>query len=214
MKRIIFICEGRTEQEFCKNLLQPYFNPKNITISPPLIKKSGGGIVKWEILKNQIKRHLQESENVLVTTFIDYYGIEDKHNFPQWRESKQISDKNNKMDFLEKAMEDDINNSNFIPYMQLHEFEGLLFNNIEVFKKNFQKDECHYSEIQKIIEKYPNAELINEGSETAPSKRLKNNIKNYNKSVYGVYLAEEIGIENIMNKNPRFKKWIEKINKL
>lgn len=51
MKRIIIICEGHTEKEFCKTVLASYFQSKNIYIQTPLIKKSKGGIVKWEELK-------------------------------------------------------------------------------------------------------------------------------------------------------------------
>lgn len=39
MKRIIIICEGQTEQSFCKNVLQPYFTTKNIWLETPTIKK-------------------------------------------------------------------------------------------------------------------------------------------------------------------------------
>lgn len=54
MKRIVIVCEGPTEQEFVRDVLQPYFLPKEIYIQSPLIKKSGGGIVPWNILKAQI----------------------------------------------------------------------------------------------------------------------------------------------------------------
>jgi hypothetical protein len=40
MKRIIIICEGPTEQEFCKDVLQTDFNSKNIILQCPTIKKS------------------------------------------------------------------------------------------------------------------------------------------------------------------------------
>jgi len=45
---------------------------------------------------------------------------------------------------LENAMQTDIQpdlQSRFIPYIQLHEFEGLLFSDIEVFDNNFEEDE-------------------------------------------------------------------------
>jgi hypothetical protein len=45
IKRVIIICEGVTEQQFCNDVLAPYFSKENIFISNPLIKKSGGGIV-------------------------------------------------------------------------------------------------------------------------------------------------------------------------
>ncbi len=48
MKRIIIVCEGETEQEFCKDVLFPHFFRRDILIEHPTIKKSGGGIVAWD----------------------------------------------------------------------------------------------------------------------------------------------------------------------
>ncbi|MDA3816451.1 MAG: DUF4276 family protein [Prolixibacteraceae bacterium] len=74
MKRVIIICEGETEKEFCNTILTPYFAKKDIFIQSPLIKKSMGGIVKWSELKKQITLHLTNDSKAFVTTLIDYYG--------------------------------------------------------------------------------------------------------------------------------------------
>lgn len=76
MKRVIIICEGETEKEFCTTILAPYFSKQNIYLQSPLIKKSMGGIVKWKDLKKQIENHLKSDIEVFVTTLIDYYGLE------------------------------------------------------------------------------------------------------------------------------------------
>jgi hypothetical protein len=131
MKRIIIICEGPTEQEFCKDVLQQHFNKRQIYLHSPSIKKSGGGIVAWGILKKQIENHLSQEKEAYVTTLIDYYGIHPKHQSPGWDSANQIIDKNKRIDFLENAMKDTLEpnlKQRFIPYIQLHEFEGLLFN--------------------------------------------------------------------------------------
>ena len=215
MKRIIIICEGQTEQEFCKNILVSHFANQEIFIQAPLIKKTGGGIVKWVILKKQIENHLKQEKEVIVTTFIDYYGLKSNHEFPKWDDAKSIVDKTDRISFLENAMKDELDNEirhRFIPYIQLHEFEGLLFNNITVFTNNFEGEEINdLNELIKIIDDHPNPELINDGSTTAPSKRLTRLIKGYNKIVYGSILAEEIGLENIRKKCPRFNEWISKL---
>lgn len=211
MKRIIIICEGQTEIEFCKDVLFKHFINIGIFIQTPLIKKSGGGIVPWGILKKQIELHLRETD-VIVTTFIDYYGIPDNYNFPNWEESKQISDKSLRMDSLENAMKNGIIltlQNRYIPYIQLHEFEGLLFNNINVFDQNFNTSELNSrNELLAILESYPNPELINDSPKSAPSKRLEKIITGYSKIVFGSILAEEIGLNNMRQKSPRFNNWI------
>jgi len=214
MKRVIIICEGETEREFCKNVLAPHLIHLNIFIQAPLIKRSMGGIVKWSILKKEIETHLKEP-NVIVSTFIDYYGLYQKYNFPSWLDGEKIVNKNERMDFIENAMKEDIAdaiNHRFIPYLQLHEFEGLLFNEIELFYSQVPKAELvGIEELKKTFADYDNPEMINNIRETSPSHRLKRIIKGYNKPLYGHYFAEAIGIDKIRKKSPRFNDWIEKI---
>ena len=214
MKRVIIICEGETEREFCKNVLAPHLIRHNIFIQAPLIKRSKGGIVEWFILKKEIETHLIES-NVMVTTLMDYYGIYQKHNFPNWADGEKVQDKNRRMDFLENAMKAGIEDSvrhRYIPYLQLHEFEGLLFNDIHLFYEHVPNYELTgIAELEKTFAEYDNPEMINNHKETSPSHRLKRIIKGYNKPLYGHYFAEAIGIDRIRAKSPRFNRWIEKI---
>ena len=218
MQRIIIVCEGPTEQEFCKDVLQPYFLAQNILIETPTIKKSGGGIVIWKTLQNQIENHLKQDPSAFVTTFIDYYGINSKLKFPNWDDAKAIVDINDRISFLEQSMKEQLTESirfRFLPYIQLHEFEGLLFNNIEVFDNQIAPNEfTDYIELAKTIAENPNPELINDGKETAPSKRLLRLIKGYNKPVYGAILAEAIGLERLRHKCPRFNQWIKGLETL
>lgn len=65
MTRIIIICEGETEKEFCTTILAPYLLSKKIYVQAPLIKKSMGGIVKWLVLKKQIENHLKDKNSYL-----------------------------------------------------------------------------------------------------------------------------------------------------
>lgn len=149
---------------------------------------------------------------------IDYYGMYKKYEFPDWELTLKIADIDQKMDMFEKALNDDINdelNYRFIPYLQLHEFEGLLFNNIETFTSQIPANEItDLKELENILSRYPNPELINDDPETAPSKRLSKLIAGYKKVVYGNTLAEVIGLERIRNKCARFNLWITKLENI
>lgn len=218
MTRVIIICEGETEKEFCKKILDPYFAAKEIYIQSPLIKKSMGGIVKWHELKNQIKLHLKNDKHAYVTLLIDYYGLYKKYNFPCWEQADKEMDKNKRMKILEEGMKNSVDDSlqfRFIPYLQLHEFEGLLFNDINIFYDQIPKSELvGINELESTFKQFKNPEMINNNKETAPSKRLRRIILGYNKTVYGTILAEAIGLEKIRKKSPRFNQWIKKIEGL
>lgn len=218
MKRIIIICEGPTEQAFCKTNLQQHLQGKGILIQTPLIKHSRGGLVKWPILKQQIEIHLKTDLSAFVTTFIDYYGLYSKYSFPNWEESEKIQDRNLRMDSLEKAMYADLDKEisyRFIPYLQLHEFEGLLFNDINIIYNQIPpSDIVGKHELEATFKEYDNPEMINNRRETSPSHRLERIIKGYNKVVYGDILSEAIGLYRIRSKSPRFNNWINKLENI
>jgi len=218
MKRIIFICEGQTEQAFCNTNLQTLFQTKEIYIQTPLIKHSKGGIVKWSILKQQIETHLKSDRNAFVTTFIDYYGLYSKYQFPNWEIAERIQDKNIRMDSIEKGMNESIADDlqhRFIPYLQLHEFEGLLFNELRIFYEQIPiGDIVNKEELEKTFETFQNPEMINNNRNTSPSHRLMRIIRGYNKVVYGDILAEAIGLTKIRDKSPRFNNWISRLENI
>jgi len=218
MKRVHCIVEGQTEVRVFYSILTPYiFLKTGVSIEITPIKHSGGGIVKYSKLFPELRNHLKESDKI-VTTFFDYYGILEKHNFPKYKEAK-IDQKNAKIgvEIMEQGLKDDLAShgivvNNFIPYIQLHEFEALLFSSNDGF--DFQYDnEKVLRELKAIAPRYETPEDINDSPVTAPSKRiikiLEKNGEIYEKVIDGEAIATIIGIETIMEKCPRFKNWVE-----
>jgi hypothetical protein len=218
MKRIIIIGEGQTEQSFCNDVLQPHFVVQEIYLQNTITNRNSGGIINWSALKHQIERHLLQDPNVIVTTLIDYYGIYANHYYPQWEIIEKKADLTLRLNALEKAMLNDLSISlraRYIPYIQLHEFEGLLFSDKKVFDDNFEDNEFEdYDYLVNTIEEHENPELINKGHNTAPSKRLKRILKGYKKVIYGSLIAQSIGLNTIRNKCPRFNNWISQLEKI
>lgn len=104
----------------------------------------------------------------------------------------------------------------FLPNIVLHEFEGLLFNQISYFDQLFEVAEYkNRHELINILEQFPNPELINEGRDTSPSHRLNGLIfYSFQKTVHGILLAESIGLEAIRAKAPHFNEWITRLENL
>ena len=212
MKTVIIICEGETEEEFCKTLLSQYLQGV-CRIEVRLL----GGNCKWERIKNFAEKALKQQKTAVVTTFFDYYGVKTK-NFPNWTKSLNFNKANvrDRIDLLEVGMLEAIDNNlsyRFIPYIQMHEFESFLFNNIEVFDDNFNQNEFNRTELLTLLNDFPDPEMINQGTETSPSHRLIKILSSYDKIVYGNILAEMIGIDNIRKKNKHFNDWIKRLKK-
>jgi len=212
MSRLIIIVEGDTEKEFVNTILIPFFNAKEFyNIECFKIKHSKGGLSKYEHIRKDILKSIYEAD-ALVTTLVDFYAL--PTDFPKFEESKQCTNKEQQLTFLESAIKEDIEASqhsvfdNLFPYIQLHEFEALIFSSILGIESLFAPTEANFVELHKIIQKYPNPEDINDHPNTAPSKRLHKLIKGYNKVVDGVLILDEIGLEVIREKCPRFNNWL------
>jgi hypothetical protein len=219
MKRVHIIVEGQTEVKVFYSILVPYIQSKveNVYIEITPIKHSGGGIVKYSKLLPELRNHLADKEKI-VTTFFDYYGIVEGHNYPKYKEAK-IDQPNSKVGvvILEDALKEDlalkgINTRNFIPYIQLHEFEALLFSSNEGFE--FQYDNSRVlRELKEIALRYETPEDINDSPVTAPSKRIISILdrqgEKYEKVIDGDAISIMVGIEAMMDKCPRFRVWVE-----
>ncbi|WP_454966649.1 DUF4276 family protein [Capnocytophaga leadbetteri] len=212
MKTVIIICEGPTEEVFCSNLLSQYLQ-NSCRIEIRLL----GGNCNWQRIKDMAEKALKQQKNALVTTFFDYYGVKTKK-FPNWKETVGINKANvrERIEILENGMLEEIDSNlryRFIPYVQLHEFEALLFNNIEVFDEMFEFEQYDRAKLLNVFNEFPDPEMIDQGTETSPSHRLIKIIPAYRKVIQGNAIAEKIGIEQIRQKNKHFNDWIEQLIK-
>jgi len=213
MSRVLnILVEGPTEKEFVNNLIYPHLLALNISnVRPITIETSPGykgGDVRYEArYKSNIVNLLRGKEDMIVTSLIDFYKL--RSDFPKYEEAKKIADVEARIEFLEDACFTDIADNRFIPYIQLHEFEGLLFADTKGFDLFTDLPAASKKELIGIVNSYQNPELINEGVNTAPSVRLKRLIQPYNKPLYGNIIALENGFDSILQKCPRFKAWID-----
>ena len=100
----------------------------------------------------------------------DYYAL--PNDFPGYADSVQLQDPYEKVACIEAALEKDIADRRFISYIQLHEFESLLFTNPQKFDIEFFDALAGIADLNAISEEFKNPELINQGPSTAPSKRI------------------------------------------
>jgi hypothetical protein len=222
--RVHIVAEGQTETNFVKTMLVPYFQIRDIILIPCTVvtkadKKAGrqykGGISRYSKAKNDILKCLayaKKERTVYVSTIFDFYRLPD--DFPGYCDAKKCNDPYSKVMFLEKSLQDDVDKDgvSFLPYLSLHEFEALLFSNIEVIEKHFF--DKNIKPLMDAALHYPNPELINEGEQTSPSKRILQCVPEYAKPSDGVAIAQKIGLDVLREKCTHFDNWIKKLEGL
>ncbi|HBK62014.1 MAG TPA: hypothetical protein DD000_00410, partial [Cyanobacteria bacterium UBA11166] len=117
---------------------------------------------------------------------------------------------------LEKALFNDIKDSRFIPYIQLHEFEALILSDPSKFYLRFPEYESEIQQLLEICRNFDSPELINDGVTTAPSKRITQVIPVYegSKTSAAPLIANKIGLRKIRERCPHFDKWISQLETL
>ena len=211
MKRVIFIVEGDTEISFIQKCIMPYLYQKGFTnpmnaqkIITNRKKNKKGGNVAFEYLKNDIER-VAATRNVLITTFLDFFRLP--------TDFSGYTTDSLKIEQIEEAVRENISSivdrANFLPYIQRHEIEALMYTNMDGFNYVVDKEES-LNKLKEIINQYANPEDINSGSETAPSKRLMK-IFPYQKTTDGEIILEALPIDDIRSKCPRFNEWLENL---
>ena len=113
---------------------------------------------------------------------------------------------------LESEMQKDIDSSLFIPYIQVHEFEALLYSDPAVLHTCLGVyATIPENQFQSHLAPYNSPEEINDQPETAPSKRILGGYNGYNKITDGYLIASEIGIDRMREVCPHFNEWVTKL---
>ena len=173
---VYVVVEGQTEQTFIRDILTQDLNHKKIFLFPQLIGKPGhkGGNVKWERARTDIRNlfHQHNRKNVFISTMFDFYGLD--NNWPGKARIKSNSSAHDKAALIENEtlsmITDLLPNFNiqkrFIPYIEMYEFEALLFSNPAILSEKLNTKE---SNIDKILKECKEPEEINDNYETTPS---------------------------------------------
>ncbi len=95
---------------------------------------------------------------------------------------------------LEKYWFATINDSRFIPYIQLHEFETYLLADVSQFGVVFDQSQSGIAKLRQIVDAVSMPELVNDGTQTAPSKRIVDCFPEYaaSKRTLGPLVAKHI----------------------
>ncbi len=220
MIRVHVICEGQTEEMFVNEVLAIPLRAKGIELYPSLVGKPGhkGGNFRYERLFDDIEKRLLGDTSSYCTAFFDFYGLPES--FPGKSEAKELETSQEKASIMRAALQTKLSATlgeeamrRFVPYIQMYEFEGLLFSDPECLAKSVDC-ENKIDKFQEIRDSFASPEDINNSPQTAPSKRIQKLCLGYDKVIHGSLAAMDIGIDEIRRECSLFDTWLNELEEL
>lgn len=223
MIRLNIIVEGQTEETFVNKILGPHLGGFNVFVSARRVetgRKRGkifrGGMISYLKAQKDINLWMKEDKggDARFTTMFDFYRL--PNDFPGFEEAKQKSDPYKKIEVIEDNFKADIASPRFFPYLQLHEYEALLFSDLDKFHHYYIDHNNQITKLKQDVSGVTNPELINNNPETAPSKRIIKYLPYYEgeKPSAGPIIAEHIGLQKIRSKCQHFNVWVTLLESL
>lgn len=223
MSRVLVLVEGPTERAIVDRVFAPELGNRGVYLYPRVVGKPGHkGGNRFATVRRELKALLCQEPGSTVTMLFDYYGLRDdwpglgnaKGKRPQ--EIPAIIEPAIAAAVVEE-MGTGFNQDRFIPYVQLHEVESLLFAGPGEMAEIFQRSELE-GEFTRIVQECGGCEMINDDPETAPSKRIIGLFPRYKKgssvNAHAYRIAQHIGLERMRQSCPHFNEWLSKLEQL
>ncbi len=218
MNRVLISVEGQTEEIFIRDVLAPTLLARSVFVQPVLLKTKrpaagrhfGGGVSRWSKIEAELRLLLRDSDAV-ITTMYDFYGIPAD---TPGLESSLTDEPRAKVEHVEQSIGTHMGSPpNFRPYLQLHEFEALVFcAPDQLAAKAGQADLAE--RLADIKDSCGGPELIDDGPTTAPSKRLTKIWRDFNKTLDGPSVVRDVGLASVRGECPHLDDWISWLESL
>ena len=220
MTRVYVVVVGQTEESFINDVLRPAFWPRQVFLYPILVGSPGhrGGNTNYARVKKDIGVLLRQDPTAYCTTMLDFYGL--GKGFPGMPLPPNLANLE-KVSRIERAVMDDFvttvselhPDTRFLPYLQLHEYEALLFSDPSAFANAISMPTLVQG-FERVRREFKTPEDINDDAYTAPSKRVLGLYPSYRKPLDGTHAAKVVGIETMKRECPHFRDWVERLEGL
>lgn len=226
--RLLVHVEGHTEERFTTEILRPHLVDRGFhSVDPRLmgnarLRQGRGGGRSWSSVKHDIVAHLKQDSRSYVTTMVDFYALP-QSGAKAWpgRAAATHGEPSALAESVEQALKDDIvstmggsfDPARFVPFVMMHEFEGMLFSDCDALSSALGKPDL-LPHFQAIRNSFATPEHIDDSPTSAPSKRIMKLLPEYEKPLYGVAIVLEIGLDQIRRECPHFSRWLQTLESL
>lgn len=221
--RLVFVVEGQSEETFVNDLLVPHLADHGVFASATIVGKliahkrghrvrGGGHFRNWLA---DLRRILggDGNDDLRVTTLFDLYGLPD--DFPELPQHGTVQDTERRCDALQIALAEAVGDRRLVPYIQRHEFEALVLAALPALREllDAEDDLAGIDALEHEV-RASSPEDVNDGCETAPSKRLMRHVPGYRKTLHGPLAASGAGLATLRGACPRFNAWVGQLEAL
>ena len=221
MARLLVHVEGETEETFVNQVLRAHLVGCGFErVDARLLgnarqRDRRGGIRGWNTVRRDIVRHLSQDAGCIATTMVDYYALPQSGEkaWPGRANARSLPVPDRGRHVQEALLDDlsrDIDRHRFLPFVVIHEFEGLLFSDCQIFAESIGRRVLAAS-LQAVRDGFETPEHIDDSPETAPSKRVERLVPEYQKPLFGSVAASAIGLRKIRVECPHFAAWLTRL---
>lgn len=218
MFTIYAVVEGQTEERFLTSFLDPaFFHAKAATIIPILLGNSGprgnrGGKVNADRVHTHLHRLIAQHGHrpqVGFTTLLDLYRLP-----PDFPGNNPALASLARAQSIEAQLAAALPHRAFVPYIQVHEFEALLFSQPSAFATVFPDTPEQQAQLDAIASRFSSPEDINHGQTTSPAQRIATVYPQFEKVAHGPQIAANIGLPVLLERCPHFADWLSRLSQL
>ncbi|WP_168175522.1 DUF4276 family protein [Methylocaldum sp. 14B] len=219
-RRLYITVEGQTERKFADEVLRPHLAQYSLDARTRVVLTNRtlgkrGGVLDFARIRDDLRRLMREDGNddALFTTMVDLYALPAE--FPGWDEARKKTVPLERVSVLEEAFRAEMGDGRFHPYIQLHEFEALLYCDLTQLQRRIPESGQAIAALAQEVAGFA-PEDINEGAATAPSKRIIRYLPIYEKTKVriGAPAAAAIGLPTLRVQCPHFDDWVRKLEGL
>ena len=195
MVRLLISVEGHSEYKFTNEVIVPHLAEHHGVFAET---QNMRGSISIDKIRQKLNSLIHNHD--FTTTLYDFYGFKRASG----DETKQTLEEK-----IKQSIKKDQRNK-IIPYIQMYEFEALLFSDNEKMAAELgtQKDW-----IDAVLSEFYDIEKINNSKETAPSKRIGKHAQ-YIKTQHAPLILKQIGLANIRSKCQGFDTWLTQLENL
>lgn len=219
MRRVLISVEGQIEEIFVRDVLAPHLAGAGVALQQVILKTKRpagapaerGGLSTWPKVERELRLLLGDTNAVAVTTMYDLYGL--PIDTPGWPAAHGSGDPRQRAVQIESAIEEAVGDRRLRAYIQVHEFEALVFaapSQVAIRAGS----ESLGAEVAAIARSLGGPELVDDGPQTAPSKRLAALWPGYTKTLDGPAIVKASGLAAIRSQCPHLDAWISSLEDL